>query len=162
VRLAWPQLAGAGVVVAVGAAGLVFAAVPDSPAAAPRSTGQVTVSDAYMRTTLKGATEGVAYFTVDNTTDRPDRIVGVDTGAGLQAMLHGPNMQPLAHPPAVPAHGKLVLHTGGMHVMVEKLLGPLTAGQTVNIEVDFARAGAIDVVAKVIPYGAPAPGSGGN
>lgn len=161
-RWPWPQLAGAGLVAVAGAAGLVFAAVPDSPAAAPRSAGQVTVSDAYVRATLKGATEGVAYFTVDNTTDRPDCIVGVDTGAGLEAMIHGPNMQPLEHPPVVPPHGKLVLHTGGMHVMIMKLLGPLTAGQTVNIEVDFARAGAIDAVAKVIPYGAAPPGSGGN
>lgn len=158
----WPQLAGGCAVVAAGAAGLIFAAVPQSPAAAPQSAGQVTISDAYMRATLKGATQGVAYFTVDNTTDRPDRIVGVDSGAGLEATIHGPNMQPLTHPPVVPAHGKLVLRTGGMHVMVTKLLGPLTAGQTVNIEVDFARAGAIDAVAKVIPYGAPPPGSGGN
>jgi len=157
----WP-LFGAGVVAAAGTAGLIVAAVPTSPAATPHRAGRVSVSDAYVRATLKGAKEAVAYFTVDNTTSRPDRIVGVATGAGLTAMLHGPGMRPLRQAPVVPAHGALSLHTGGTHLMIGRLFGPLEAGQVVNIEVDFARAGAIDVVAKVIPYGAPPPGSGGS
>ena len=162
-RLPWPQLAGGAAVVAAGVAGLVYAVVPSSPGdASAGGVGEVTIADAYVRAPLPGQTSAAAYFTVDNTTNRPDRVVSVETGAGASAELHNAQMTAMTHPVVVPAHGSLTLHTGGMHVMIEKLFGPLTKGQTVNIEVDFAHAGAIDVVAKVIPYGATPPGAGGN
>jgi copper(I)-binding protein len=143
--------------VALGAAGLIAAAVPQSSGAAPESPGVVTMADAYVRAPVPPAKEAAAYFTVYNTTNRPDRITGVQTGAGLTASLHSASMRPLRSA-TVPAHGKLELRAGGMHVMIGQLLGTLTPGQDVNIEVDFARAGAIDVVATVIAYGATPPG----
>jgi copper(I)-binding protein len=59
----------------------------------------------------------------------------------------------------VPAHGSLVLSTGKGHVMISQLFGRLRAGQSVDLELDFQDAGPIDVVARVIPVGAPAPGA---
>lgn len=156
-RLPWPGVAGGAVAVALGAAGLIAAAVPQSSGAPPSSPGAVTVADAYVRAPVPPAKEAAAYFTVYNTTDRPDRITGVQTGAGATATLHSAAMKEMPGA-VVPAHGRLVLHTGGMHVMIGQLFGRLAPGQFVNIEVDMAHAGAIDVVAKVIPYGATPPG----
>ena len=156
-RLPWPGVAGGVAAVALGAAGLIAAAVPQSSGVGAAAPGAVTVADAYVRAPIPPVRQAAAYFTVYNTTDRADRITGVQTGAGATAQLHSAAMQPVSAA-VVPAHGKLVLHTGGMHVMIGGLFGRLMPGQDVNIEVDFARAGAIDVVAKVIPYGAPARG----
>jgi copper(I)-binding protein len=149
------------VAVALGVAGLIVAAVPQSSASSgtpgsARGSGEITVTGAYVRANLPGTHVSAAYFTVYNTTSRPDRIVSVETGAGESAQLHNGNMQPLGAP-VVPAHGKFALHTGHDHLMIYHVLGRLTVGQTVNIEVDFARAGPVDVVAKVIPYGAAPP-----
>jgi hypothetical protein len=58
----------------------------------------------------------------------------------------------------VRAHGTLKLSTGKGHVMIEHLFGKLSPGDRVDIELDFERAGPIDVVAPVIAVGARPPG----
>jgi copper(I)-binding protein len=159
-RLPWPGVAGGVVAVALGAAGLIAAAVPQSSGAAPTASsgpGVVTIADAYVRAPVAPAKEAAAYFTVYNTTNAPDRITGVQTGAGATAELHSASMKELSSA-TVPAHGKLTLRTGGMHVMIGQLFGRLRPGQFVNIDVTFVHAGSIDVVAKVLPYGATPPG----
>jgi periplasmic copper chaperone A len=57
----------------------------------------------------------------------------------------------------IPPHGSLVLSTGKGHVMIEQLFGKLLPGQNVNLELTFARAEPVDVTARVIALGAPAP-----
>ena len=162
-RLPWPAVTGGLLAVVVGVAGLVRAAMPEpvSAPASPSGPGAVTVVNGYVYAPIPPHTDvAAAYFTVYNTTDRPDRIVSVLSGAGATAMLHtdvGGHMQAMAHGAVVPAHGKLVLAPGGVHVMIEHLFGKLAVGQEVNLEVDFASAGAEDVAAKVIPYGAKPP-----
>jgi copper(I)-binding protein len=47
-----------------------------------------------------------------------------------------------------------------MHVMIQKLIGTLKAGQTVDLQLSFTNAGTINVVAPVIPILAPAPTGG--
>jgi copper(I)-binding protein len=59
----------------------------------------------------------------------------------------------------IPAFGSVTLSPGKAHVMIEHLLGPLRAGQTVNLELQFANAGPVDVQARVIAINAPAPTS---
>lgn len=166
-RLPWPALAAGSVAVAVGAAGLIYAAVPQSTAAPSSSgPGAVTVADAYVRAPIPpNLNEASAYFTAYNTTSHPDRIIGVQTGAGAVSMLHtsaGGHMRMLMQGVTVPAHGKLVLQAGGKHVMIQGLIGRLEPGQHVDIEVIFAKAGPVDTRAPVIAYGAPVPHSGGH
>jgi copper(I)-binding protein len=57
----------------------------------------------------------------------------------------------------IPAKGSVSLATGKGHVMIERLFGTLRAGQSVNIELDFAHAGSVNVVAPVVAVGAPVP-----
>lgn len=162
-RLPWPAIAGGLVVAAVGAAGLIRGAMPQSVASGASNSAagaRVAVSGAFVRAPVPPTQIAAAYFTIYNTTDAADRLIGIQTGAGSTAVLHkvNPDGSMSATPDAViPAHGRLVLTTGQSHVMIEHLFGPLEAGQTVNIELDFQTAGSINVIAPVVAPGAPAP-----
>jgi copper(I)-binding protein len=154
VRLPWPGLAGGGLAVLLGAIGLITAAVPQSSGAQPAMvSGSVTVSDAKVLVPQHGSHDTVGSFTVDNTTAHSDRVVYVQTGAGESAKLLSAAGKPLRSGVVVPAHGTLTLRPGGTHVSIGGIIGSLVAGQSVNVEVDLAHAGPVDVVAKVSPRG---------
>jgi periplasmic copper chaperone A len=165
-RLPRSAVASGTLAVALGAAGLIRAAVPvpvasgsPAPAAAP-----IVVTGAYVRAPVPPTRIAAAYFTVYNTTGSADRLGAVTTGAGATALIHtvasDGSMTAAPNGVRIPAHGKLVLATGGAHVMIEHLFGTLAAGQTVNIELDFDNAGTVDVTAPVIAVGAPVPPGG--
>jgi copper(I)-binding protein len=164
-RLPWPAVAGGMVIAAVGAAGLIRGAVPQSVAAGPSASaaGPIAVTNAYVRPPVPPNKTAAAYFTVYNTTSSADRLLDVVTGAGATAVLHtiGRNGQMAVAPNGVvvPAHGSLVLSTSRGHVMIGQLFGTLKPGQSVDLELDFQNAGPINVVATVIAVGAPAPGT---
>lgn len=156
--------AGGIAVVVLGAAGLVRAAVPQDSTAGSRDPGTITVTGAYVRAPAPPTDAAAAYFTVYNTTAHDDRLTQVVSGAGATSTLHvetGGTMTAAANGLIIPAHGSVVLSTGTGHVMIEHLFDKLTAGQIVNLELDFQTAGPIDVVAPVIALGAPAPTSSG-
>jgi copper(I)-binding protein len=165
-RLPWPAVVGGSLVLVLGAAGLIRGAMPQSAAGGVGpSAGAVTVTGAYVRAPVPPTQTAAAYFTVYNTTAHDDRLLRVVTGAGSTAVLHsdvGGRMVVSGTGAVIPAHGSLVLSTGKGHVMIEHLFGTLTAGQDVNIELDFQTAGSIDVVAPVLAVGAPAPTGSAN
>jgi copper(I)-binding protein len=167
-RLPWPAIAGGVVVAAVGAAGLIRGAVPQSSAAAAGGTGAdaaIVVTGAYVRAPVPPTQSAAAYFTVYNTTGAADQLLSVATGAGATATLHaeGADGSMTADPngAVIPAHGHLTLSTGRGHVMIEQLYGQLKPGQHVDLELDFAQAGSIDITAPVIAVGAPVPSPSG-
>lgn len=161
-RIPWPAAAAGVVLAAVGAAGLIRAAVPQAAATGGNSGADpIVVTNAYVRQPAPPTDAAAAYFTVFNTTDKPDRLTQVTSGAGATSVLHATvNGRMVVTPDGVviPAHGTLVLSTGRGHVMIEQLFGPVLPGQNVNLELVFANAGPIDVTAPVIALGAPAPG----
>ncbi len=163
-RAPWPAVVGGVVVAAVGAAGLIRGAVPQSSASNSAPSQPIVVSGAYVRAPVPPSDTAAAYFTVTNATGSPDRLSGVQTGAGAEAVLHtvGPDgsMSAAANGVVIPAHGSLTLSTGKGHVMIEHVFGTLKAGQHVNLELDFDDAGPIDVVAPVVAVGAPVPTGG--
>jgi copper(I)-binding protein len=157
----WAVAAGVAAV-ALGAAGLIRGAVPLATASTTGSTGAppIVVSDAFVRPPVPPASEAAAYFTVYNTTDRPDVLESVATGAGSTAVLHtevNGTMTAIEGGVTVPAHSSLVLSVGKGHVMIGGLFGPLRAGQTVNLELLFDNAGPITVAAPVVPFGQAVP-----
>jgi len=163
-RLPWPALAGGMVVTALGAAGLIRGAMPQPAAATGDDTGvsaPIVVTGAYVRAPVPPTKSAAAYFTVYNTTGTPDRLLSVETGAGATAVLHtvGANGSMTVSPngAVIPAHGHLTLSTGHGHVMIEQLYGTLKSGQQVDLELDFAKAGSINIAAPVIAAGAPVP-----
>jgi copper(I)-binding protein len=153
------------VVAAIGAAGLVRGAVPQSQAAYGPSqpSAPIVVTNAYVRPPVPPNKTAAAYFTVYNTTSSDDRLLDVISGAGATSVLHTTNahgqMVVAPNGVVVPAHGSLVLSTGKGHVMIGGLFGTLKPGQSVDLELDFRDNGPINVVATVIAVGAPVPGS---
>lgn len=161
-RLPLPAVAGGVLLMLLGGAGLVRAAVPQSAAGSGTATtaASIVVTNAFVRPPLPPNDTAAAYFTVYNTTTRPDMLDSVSTGAGATAVLHAlvnGVMTVVANGVVVPAHGSLVLSVGGDHVMIGQLYGPLLAGQSVNLDLTFANAGAITVTAPVVPLGQPIP-----
>jgi periplasmic copper chaperone A len=158
-----PVVAGA-LTIAVGAAGLVRSAVPERAAASTSSSSAaIVVTGAYVRAPVAPTDVAAAYFTVRNTSSTPDQLTSVETGAGATAVVHAVNSDGSMSAAAtltIPAKGSVTLATGKGHVMIEKLFGTLRAGQSVNIELDFAEAGSVDVVAPVVAVGAPVPVGG--
>jgi copper(I)-binding protein len=155
----------AAVVVIAGLAGLVRGALPQAtPSATPASDSPgIVVGGAYVRQPANRVNVA-AYFTVYNTTDQADQLVTVESGAGAQTTLHlesaSGGMTLNANGLTIPAHGSAALAPGKGHAMIEQLYGPITAGQTVNLQLTFAHAGLVLVTAPVIGVTAPAPSAG--
>lgn len=162
-RLPWPAAVAGVAVVVLGAAGLIRGAVPQSAAAPGRpaaNSSPIVVTAAYVVPPVPPAQVAAAYFTVYNTTAVADTLESVETGAGTSAVLHvyvNGTMTVPAGGLTVPAHSKVVFATGGQHVMIEGLIGTLSPGQNVNLELDFANAGPVQVSAPVIALGAAPP-----
>lgn len=163
-RIPWPAAVGGIALAVIGAAGLIRGAVPLPSGGGGGTSGAapIVVSNAYVRPPAPPAKAAAAYFTVFNTTSKPDRLTSIQTGAGATAVLHTGDMKQVRGGLVIPAHGKVVLSTGHGHVMIEQLFGKLKPGETVNLALNFARAGIITVAAKVIALGAPVPTSGGS
>ena len=152
----------------VGLAGLSRGAVPLSAAGAAgssaggtsaASSAPVQVSGAYVREPANGVS-AAAYFTIYNNTGSPDVLRAVESGAGAKTSLHleqGGSMHTAGAGLSIPAHGSVTLSPGKGHLMIEKLYGPLKAGQSVNFVLDFDKAGRLLVTAPVIAVTAPAP-----
>ena len=154
-------VASAVVVALLGAGGLAVGrtSAGSTSAAAP---GSVSVVDAYVRAPVPPTQVAAGYFTVYNTTSKPDRLLSVQTGAGGTAVLHvvtagGAMATMSAGGVEIPAHGHFTLSTGKSHLMIGDLFGRVVAGQTVDMTVEFQNAGTVNVVAPVIAVGAPAP-----
>jgi copper(I)-binding protein len=151
----------------VGVAGLARGAVPQSSAGADSHSGHdsgygggqgLVVSGAYVREPANGVS-AAAYFTIYNTSDSPDTLRTVQSGAGADTTLHTDASGTMQDTSAlsIPAHGSVSLSPGKGHVMITKLYGPLKAGQSVNLQLSFDKSGQLLVTAPVIGVTAPAP-----
>jgi copper(I)-binding protein len=161
-RLPVPALIAGLLAAALGVAGLVRGAVPQSSASASSTAAPIVVTNAYVRPPPTPAIHtATAYFTIYNTTGTPDTLQSVVTGAGASAVLQVISGGQLRVVPGlvVPAHGSVSLGAGTGRALISGLFGTLKAGQSVNLELTFARAGPIDVTATVLAVTAPAPGS---
>lgn len=166
--------------VVVGAAGLVRGLVEPAaaeptvaiPASAVRA-GPIAVYGAWIREPATAAT-AAAYLTITNTGAGSDTLIGVTTGASQSASMHdigkpvavkpktaeeamgAETMVEDASVPIRPGQTITLKPTAG-HIMLEQLIGTLAPGQSVNILLQFERAGTIVVDAPVVAIGDPPP-----
>ena len=156
----------AAIVVAVaGVAGLAQGAAPQGTGGdtGTSTSPPIVVTGAYVRAPASPDV-AAAYFTVYNTTAVADTLVSVASGAGEVSVLHtetnGAMVPTAAGGVVIPAHGTVVFKPTTGHVMIEKLIGTLAAGQTVDLELTFANAGSVVVEAPVIGiYATPPTGA---
>ena len=120
------------------------------------TVGEIVISRAYIPDPATPSI-AVAYFTVTNA-GPADRLVSVHTSGFRSAMLHryvttsdgAASMVPVPQGVVIPAHGKLTLHPGAFHVMLQRPARPLRQGMTERLTLRFARAGTVTVKVPVV------------
>lgn len=165
-------LATAAVVAIAGGAFAIFAPGQSSEASTPATfgptatpspvgtpvarAGAISIYAPVVRVTL--ASSSAMYFTIVNDGDA-DSLQSVSCDASPVASLHDSVTQgntgtmKLLQQIDVPAHGTVVLQTGGLHVMIEQVTKPLVVGDQAHCQLTFAKAGKISLVAPVRDYG---------
>jgi len=122
---------------------LAFAMLVTAPALADK----LTVTDAWARTTPPGATMGVVYFKLHNGSAKSDRLLKLKTSVAASASVHRTEivddiarMREVSVLHVAPGE-KLEFASGGLHVMLMGLKGPLKEGQVFELELVFEVAG---------------------
>jgi copper(I)-binding protein len=157
-RVPWPGVAAGVAAETLGTAGLVRGAMPESSGTSGTSSADpIVISGAFLRPPLPPSKNAAVYFTVYNTTGKPDRLQAVTAAIGTDAVLHTAGMSADPNGVVIPARGHLTLSVGHGHVMIEGVTTRLRAGEPVNLELDFQNAGPVDVSAPVVPLGRPTP-----
>jgi periplasmic copper chaperone A len=117
----------------------------------------IEVDNAWVRATPAGQSATAAYVTISNR-GGTDRLIGVSSSVGT-ASVHSTTtengvvrMRP-AGDLEIPAGSTVSLEPGGTHVMISGLKRPLKVGQSVALELAFARSGKRQVMAAVRPAG---------
>ncbi|MEU9207741.1 copper chaperone PCu(A)C [Streptomyces sp. NPDC048415] len=125
-----------------------------SSAAAPAyDTPVLKVTGAYVRQPPT-ADMAAGYFTVTNTGRQPDRLTGVSSDDATSVTMHRTTAQNWMEPVkafTIPAGGRLVLRTGGDHLMLMGFGKKPTVGETITLRLRFAASDSITVRAPVKP-----------
>lgn len=112
-----------------------------------------------MRATVPGITVGVAYLSITGG-DADDELVAVSCEAAARVEIHETRgeagvttMRAVARLP-IASHRTVRLAPAGLHLMLVDLRHALSAGSTVPLTLEFARAGRLVVRARVAEPGA--------
>lgn len=130
-------------------------------ACAPKA--ELRADGAWIRLPAVAGQPGAAYFTVHGGA-QADTLLAASTPAALKAELHqsmkGDHgmmaMTPLKDV-AIPAGGELAFAPGGKHVMLFSIGPAVKAGDTVPLTLTFAGGRTLELQAKVVGAGDPAP-----
>ncbi|MGX4690934.1 copper chaperone PCu(A)C [Streptomyces sp. JNUCC 63] len=87
------------------------------------------------------------FLTIENKGGAADRLTSVTSADAGEVTVHetAGGVMKEAGPLTVPAHGELVLKSGGDHLMFDKLKRKLQQGRTVTVELHFAKSGDLKV-----------------
>lgn len=116
----------------------------------------IAVTDAYAAEPVSRET-GSVYLTIENRGDEPDTLVGAWTPIASMIHLHrmggvgGARMrtQEVAE---IPAGGRLRLRPGDLHLMLMTITAMPHAGDSIELNLEFAHAGAVTVWVPVLTY----------
>ncbi|HEY8266833.1 MAG TPA: copper chaperone PCu(A)C [Steroidobacteraceae bacterium] len=126
---------------------LMISTVATLLAALPAFAGELTVANAWSRTTPPGVTVGVVYFTLKNDTGKSDRLLKIFSPVAAKVQVHRTEIQDgmarmrevaVLH---VDANQTVEFAPNGMHVMLMGLKKPLVEGQKFELELLFEVAG---------------------
>lgn len=127
--------------------------IVEKAGAEPKAAAALTVGKAWARATPGGAKVGAGYLDIVNGTAAGDVLLSASADAvaektEIHEMTHEGGvmkMRALADGLPVRAGATVSLKPGGLHIMFLDLKGPLTAGQTFNLELTFKTAGKVTV-----------------
>lgn len=135
---------------------LVALAVFACGAAAPAAQAPAFVaSAAWVREPVPGQQQTAAYVVIENPGAAELRIVGASSDVAGVVEIHEMvrtgdmmKMAPVKSVP-VPAHGRVELKPGGLHLMLFQLKKPLKAGDTASLTLTTASGDSVKVAAAV-------------
>lgn len=115
----------------------------------------VSISEAHARSAALPGGMGAAFFTIENRTDQPDRLTGVDCPLAESVEIHEsfaeaevmrmrriPELQ-------IPARATVRLEPGGLHLMLIGMRATIAEGETIPLALHFEHAGTIPLEAPV-------------
>jgi copper(I)-binding protein len=119
----------------------------------PAFAGDITVTDAYARSSSPVAKSGAAFMTISNAGGDDDQLVAVATEASARVELHTHKetgdgvmkMMKVEDGFTIPAGGDHMLMRGGDHVMLMGLKEPMKDGETVTLTLTFEKAGDVEI-----------------
>lgn len=128
------------------------------------------LKDGWARASAMSSGSGAAYVTVENTTDRVEKLLSVSVASSVArtAEIHetttvsggpsstsmatgAPDMMSMREVSSIqiPAGATLRMEPGGYHIMLVDLAAPLVAGQEFTLNLGFMNAGVVSVPVKV-------------
>ena len=112
------------------------------------AAGGIALKDPFSRASPDGATTGGAFITIANSGKEADRLVSASSPAAKTVELHETvmaegvmKMEPHPEGWEIPAGGTLELAPGGKHIMLIDLVAPLEAGKSIELTLNFEKAG---------------------
>lgn len=119
--------------------------------------GDITVKDAYMRSSTPTSKTGAAFLMLMNGGDVDDRLIAASSDVAKRVELHTHKdmgngvmqMTEIEGGIAVPAGGMHMLQRGSDHIMFMGLTAPLVQGEEVTVTLTFEKAGEVEVVIPV-------------
>jgi len=130
-----------------------FAGLSALAFALPAFAGDITIEDAYARSSGMSAKAGAAFFVVHNAGAEDDQLIDATSDVAKVVELHthkdmGDGVMKMMHVPegfTIPAGGEHALARGGDHVMFMGLNKGFEQGDTVTVTLTFEKAGDITV-----------------
>lgn len=126
--------------------------------------GPMHIEQPWARATPKGASTAAGYLTVTSTATAPDRLTCASTDAASKCEIHSMTteggvmkMRPVEGGVEIKPGETVTLKPGSLHMMFVDLKHPLEPGKTVEVTLQFAKAGTVKVELPILPLGAPAP-----
>ena len=120
-----------------------------------QGTDEVTVHNAWVRTTPPGATTSALYLTVNNPTDKTITLISISSSITDKIEIHhtvaeeGMMKMRSLDEVDVPSNSSVKLVPNGIHGMLFNLAQPLIEGNEVNVELAFASHPSITFVAMI-------------
>lgn len=122
-------------------------------ALATASFADITINDAYARSSRPKAPTGAAFMVIENTGPTDDRLVEARSDVAARVELHTHvdlgggvmRMTKVEEGFVIPAGGSHALARGGDHVMMMGLKSPLVQGETIAVTLVFEKAGEMTV-----------------
>jgi copper(I)-binding protein len=108
-----------------------------------RSTPAIRVEKPWIRLTPPSVTNGLAFVTLHNETDRALKLIGarcdMSKSVEFHLMSHDDDRMSMRRVPDldIPARGSLDFGPGGAHLMLIDLLRPLSLDQIVHVTLEF-------------------------
>jgi copper(I)-binding protein len=120
------------------------------------AVADITIDDAYARSSGPSAKSGAAFFVIHNSGETEDRLIGAASDVAKVVELHTHieqdgimKMRQDKDGFEVPAMGAHALQRGADHVMFMGLTAPMVQGDTFEITLTFEQAGEITITVPV-------------